>query len=108
MNNFYTNDQQFDSINGIYKLFYTESQTAPGRLKRTAKVLLCKLLLLWQTLTGAAAKRAARVCAVTLSLVGIIGTAGAMETGGLSLPAGLTICILLLAVEFFCLRGGKR
>ena len=108
MNRSYTNDQQFDSINGIDKLFYAEAPVSSGRLKRAAEFLFCKLLLLWQTLTGAAAKRVARVCAVTLSLVGIIGTAGAMETGGLSLPAGLTVCMCLVAVEFFCLRGRKQ
>lgn len=108
MNRTYTTSEQFDSINGIYELFYTESKAVPGRLKRIADFLLCRLLLLWKALTCTTAKRLARVSAVTLSLVGIIGTAGAIEAGGLSLPAGLAVCMLFLAIEFFCLRGKKR
>ena len=61
-----------------------------------------------QILSGATARRLARVSGVVLSLIGILGIAGAMEAGRLSLWVGLLLSALLIGVECLCLRPARK
>lgn len=107
MNRMDTKKGRMDSDFGIETVYYPELRTSCGRFRRRADALLLRLLALWQILTGATARRLAKAGCVALSLIGMIGVAGAMERGTVSLSAGLAVCAVLLAVELLCLRAGK-
>ena len=108
MNRSYTKNDAFVSNNGIYDALYGDGAFQEKRLEKWLDGALCKLIALMQILTGATARRLARVCGVVVSLIGIIGVAGAIETGRLSIPFGLLLAGLFVATEYFCLRPTRR
>lgn len=107
MNRINTESQQYYSDFGMDCSYIPEAVPSCSRLRKNLDSLLLRLFALWQILTGATAKRLAKAGGVALALVGMIGVAGAMERGTVSLFAGLAICSVLLTVEFLCLRTGK-
>ena len=108
MNRSYTKNDTFVSNNGIYDALYEDGAIGEKRLEKWLDNALCKLIALLQILTGATARRLARVCGVVVSLIGMIGVAGAIETGRLSLVGGLLLAGLFVAAEYACLRPTRR
>ena len=108
MNRSYTENDQFISNSGIYAQLYGEAEFDKKSIRSKLNVLLFKLYSLIEILVGATALRLYKVAGAALSLIGIIGIAGAIETGRLSIVAGLFLCALLLGVEYVCLRPAKK
>lgn len=108
MNKTYTNNDNFISNNGIYDALYGNSPFEARKRGNRLDALLCKLIALMQILTGATARRLARVSGVVLSLVAIVGIVGAMETGRLPLWSGILLSVLFLGIEYLCLRPSRR
>ncbi len=108
MNRSFTENDQFISNNGIYSQLYGGLGIEQKKAWSAFNSLLLKLFSLFEILTGATAIRLYKVAGVVFSLIGIIGIAGAIETGRLSISAGLGVCALLLAVEYLCLRPAKK
>lgn len=90
----------FTSNKGIYEAFYEE-------LKKPRQSVSCKLRAAITTrarailsvLNAAQVRRILRACFATASLIGLVGTAGALECGALSpvsclLLAGAQLCLL--------------
>ncbi len=104
MNNTYEILSRSDSNNGIYDAFYAEvvvptfsgSKARFGFTEKARK--LCKAI------TSVTAKRLAKTAAVALSLLGIVGIAGGIQHGNVSLLGGLAAALVCLAVEYYCLK----
>ncbi len=58
-------------------------------------------------LTSANAKRWAKVIGFTLSFFALLGIAGAIEFGKISLLGGVALACLTLGAEYLCLRSKK-
>ena len=108
MNRIDTEHKQFRSDFGTNGEYPMESTASCSRFRRWLDGLLFRLLALWQVLTGAAVRRIARAGGVVCSLIGMLGVAGAMERGTVSLMGGLAACAVLLGIEFLCLRTKKN
>ncbi len=107
MNRSYTENEHFNSNCGIYESFYTEIAEPALAGQNRVDALLCKLLALWQILTGTTARRIARVTVFALCMIGTIGVVGAMELGRISLTAGLLLTVALLSVQCLCFKRKK-
>ena len=99
MNKTFDEKAYFFSNSGIY----TESSVAKAVNQKSVR-FASLLLALIGFLTGVKARVAWKVTTTALCLVGMIGIVGGMETGVLSLPLGLVFGLVLVGVEFLCLR----
>ena len=107
MNRSYTENKHFSSDCGIYEAFYAEIAEPALARKNRVDALLSRLLAIWQILTGATARRLAKVTVFTLCLVGTVGVVGAMELGRLSLSSGLFLSAAMLAIQCLCFKRRK-
>ena len=104
MNAYYNNNRCYNSNSDVFEAyFYGQAKTAPA-WKKQLELLLSYLCAIITALCSTTAKRLYRVSGVALSLVGIIGIIGAMESNALPLWAGILTALPLLFVEFLCLR----
>jgi hypothetical protein len=107
MNRSYTENKQFSSDCGIYEAFYTEVAEPALAGEKRLEAFLSYLLAIWQILTGATARRLAKVTVFTLCLVGTVGVVGAMELGRISLSSGLLLSAVMFAVQCLCFMRKK-
>ena len=107
MNKTYDVSNRFDSNKGIYDAFYEEIVSPAFSSRNITKTLLEKLVNLHAILCGATAKRLARVTGVACALLGIVGVAGGIQYGRISLLGGVAISLALLGIEYLCLKKQK-
>ena len=107
MNRSYTENKRFNSDCGIYEAFYTEIAEPVLAGRNRVDALLSRLLAIWQILTGATARRLAKVTVFTLCLVGTVGVVGAMELGRISLASGLLLSAVMFAIQCLCFMRKK-
>ena len=108
MNKTYEISKNIHSNNGIYEAFYAEI-VSPSFVRRTSDFgALQRIKKLYQTLTGAAAKRLAAVSGATLSILGIVGVAGGIQYGKISLLGGLLVTVACLGAEYLCLKSLEK
>lgn len=108
MNKTYEFSNEFVSNNGIYDAFYAEIAAPALSRRNAARALFEKAIKLQKALTGATAKRLARVTGATLSILGIVGIAGGIQQGRISLLGGAAIALLCLCAEYACLRNIEK
>ena len=104
MNTYYQNNGQFASNNDIFEEYFFGGARPVSAWKKAADRVLAILSALLIFFTGARVRTVVRVCGATLSLVALVGVIGAMEHGSLGLFAGFVIGVLLIGLEFICLR----
>ncbi|MBQ9773652.1 MAG: hypothetical protein IJW30_03215 [Clostridia bacterium] len=104
MNTYYQQNERIYSNNDIFEAYFLTDAKPVTKWKKAADRLLGLLAALISFLTSARVRTFVRVLLVTLSLVGMIGIIGAMESGALGLGAGLGFGALLVSIEVLCLR----
>ena len=104
MNAYYNNKRLVDSNNDIIEAYFTEKIIHRGAFFRALEWLLALVFALIGSMCSAKARRIYRASAVALSLVGMIGVIGAMESGALGMGMGLLIGALFIGVELLALR----
>ena len=108
MNKTYELSDRIHSNNGIYEAFYAEVVTPAFSRKSSVIGVVASLKKLWQILTGAAAKRLATVTVAILSILGIVGIAGSIQHEKISLFGGISIAVICLCIEHFCLKSLEK
>ena len=104
MNKYYLSEEQFNSNKRIFEAYYTEAKTSVGAFQKALDFLRIFLSAVMAALTSARARVLVRVCGIALSLIGLIGVVGAIEAGSISIGFGLLLGLLMIGVEFFCLK----
>ena len=104
MNAYFDKNNEVISNKRIMEAYFADSVKVHTRTKTVWSNLSALLISLWAILSSARVCRIARASAVALSLIALIGVVGAMETGALTLWAGLLIGLALVCVEYLCLR----
>ena len=108
MNKAYEISGNIRSSNGIYDAFYAEIVTPALARKNDEFGLVAKLKKLHKALTGAVAKRLVTVAGATLSILGIVGIAGGIQHGTVSLLGGILVAGICLGTEFLCLKSLEK
>ena len=108
MNKVYDVSRDVCSDSGIYDAFYTQIAAPALERKNAFDKWILKAKSIYQMLTGATAKRLAKVTGATLSLLGVIGIAGGIQQNRISLLGGLAVAAILLAAEFVCLKSFEK
>ena len=108
MNKTYDIPNNIYSNTGIYDAFYAQIATPAFERKNTVYKWLEGIKSIHRTLTGATAKRLAKVTGAAMSLIGIIGIAGGIQQNRISLLGGLAVAVVLLAAEFICLKSFEK
>ena len=108
MNKTYEISDVVRSNNGIYEAFYAEVVAPSFARKNTSLVAVERLKKLYQILTGAVAKRLTAICGATLSILGIVGVAGGIQHGNISLLGGFFVAALCLGAEYLCLKSLEK
>ena len=108
MNKTYEISNNVRSNNGIYEAFYAEVVAPSFARKSNGFEAIQKLEKLRQILTGAVAKRLATVTGAALSILGIIGVAGGIQHGKISLAGGLLVAAICLGAEYLCLKSLEK
>ena len=104
MNKYFEKNGSFHSNNRIYEGYFTEAEVRNGLGKKVFDLLLFIVnLLLNETFL-----RRAKLVVVAASLIGLIGVVGAMDAGSLGMGSGLLIGLVLILVEYLCLKGRHR
>ncbi len=108
MNKTYDIPREICSNTGIYDAFYAQIAAPAFERKNTSYKWINRVKFIYQALTGATAKRLAKVTGATMSLLGIIGIAGSIQQNRISLLGGIAIAAILLATEFVCLKNLEK
>ena len=104
MNAYFENNGSFNSNKRIIEACFTEAAKPVGLTRRIGELLLSMPIAFFSAITSAKTKSFLKLFSVAASLCGFVGVIGAMERGTLGLGAGLLIGMLLVAIEFLCLR----
>ncbi len=108
MNASYEKNVNFNSNNDIFNQYFQNAKQNKNRWKKYADRLFAILATLVLFVTRVQERGLFRIGGIAFCLIGIIGLVGAMESGSTPLWFGILIGILLLAVEYFCLRPRKK
>ena len=108
MNKVYDISENVYSNKGIYEAFYAEIVAPSLSREKAAYSWFKKLLKLRQILTCSVARRLLKVAGTTISILGIVGVAGGIQQGKISLLGGITVAAVCLGVEYLCLRSLER
>ena len=108
MNKTYDFSNDFTSNNGIYDAFYAEIAAPALSRGNAARAALEKAQKLHKIITGATAKRLAKVTGATLSILGVVGIAGGIQHGRISLLGGIAVAALCLCLEYACLKSVEK
>ena len=104
MNAYYNKNGYYNSNTDIFEeYFYGHAKAVPA-WQKNLDLLLSYLCAIVTALCSVTAKRLYRDFGVALSLVGIIGVIGAMESNILPIWVGILVALPLLGFEFLCLR----
>jgi len=104
MNRYFDKNDNFNSNSRIFNAYYNAEGTqieSPSVAFKNAKTKLAgarRSALIGRIL------RVAKPIIFSVSLLGILGVASAIEAGTLGLGSGLAIAVALLGVEYLCLR----
>ena len=104
MNKAYDINSEVCSNSGIYEAFYDEMVAPSLRGHETLHRGLIALKKLRTALVGATAKRLTIVGGVVGSLMGIVGLAGGIQHGKISILGGLLLAGSFVAIEYACLK----
>lgn len=105
MNREYTDFAGNYSNSGIYEAFYAEIRKPHQSVLYGLRVRFVNLFRAILTLLSSVrTRRMARVCGATVSLIGVVGVAGALETGKISPVASLFLAAGFLLLTYFFLR----
>ncbi len=104
MNISYQKNSNIHSNNDIFEAYFEGSVVRVGAWHRILDRILAFLSHILLALTSARAKSILRAGGVALSLIGMVGVIGAMESGAISLFGGVLAGLLLIGVEYLCLR----
>ena len=97
------------SNSGIYEAFYAEvGKPRQSRLSGLRARLIGLFRAAVAFLCAARVRRIARVGCATVSLLGAVGTAGALETGRLTPVSCLLLAAGFLAIAYLALRPARR
>ena len=104
MNAYFENNNGYNSNSRIIEAYFGETLSQQRMHRRGAELLLSMLAALLSALTSAKARSILKALSVAVCLVGFVGIIGAMEQGTLGLGAGFLIGMLLVGIEYLCLR----
>ncbi len=104
MNAYYQQNRSSNSNNDIFEAYFFEGTVRVSAWRKAADQVLAFLAAILNFLVSVPVRRFLRVGGTALALVGMIGVIGAMESGALSLFAGLLIALALIGLEVLCLR----
>ncbi len=104
MNISYQQNRENNSNNDIISVYFYSGVKRVPLWQKALDRALSYLAIMVSFLCGARVRTVARVTAVALSLVGLVGVIGAMEAGTLALPLGIVIGAALILIEYLCLR----
>lgn len=104
MNKTYDFNGNINSNSGIYEAFYAEVVTPALRDREALRRGVGMVQKIRSALAGATAKRLAIVGGVVGSLMGIVGIAGGIQHGKISVLGGLCVAAAFVAVEYLCLK----
>ena len=108
MNAYFDKNDCFNSNSRIIEAYFTETARRQSTADRVVKTLLSVLAVILSALTSARARCIFKVLSVAVCFVGFVGIIGAMEQGTIGLGAGFLIGMLLIGVEFICLRSRQK
>ncbi len=108
MNAYYDKNEQVCSNKGIMEAYFGEAVKTVSPWDKMIGGILSVLSLIIGILSGDVCRRIAKAFSVAVCLIGFVGVIGAMERGTLGLGLGLCIGMLLLVIEFLCLRPHHR
>lgn len=108
MNASYEKNAEFHSNNDIFEQYFQNQKAVANPWLAVLDRVLAVLATLVLSLSRARERGRLRVCGVAVSLVGLVGLVGAMESGTVSLWLGLLLSAPLVAVELLCLRPHKK
>ncbi len=104
MNTYYQQNRRISSNNDIFEVYFYGKAKPMPKWKKQLDSILSMLAAMVAFLTSARVRTALRVFGVGVSLVGFVGIIGAMEAGSLAILPGILLGLLLIGVEFLCLR----
>lgn len=104
MNTYFERNGKFDSNNRMIDAYFGEAVKVANPVAKAIDSILSLLFRLWQILCSATARRVIKASTVALSLVGLVGIIGAIESGSLALGMGLILGLGLIGIEYLCLR----
>ena len=108
MNAYFENNQDFNSSSRIIEAYFNDSIIHTRSTRRVCDLLGSLLAVILSALTSTKAKCIFKALSVTVCLIGFVGIIGAMEHGTIGLGVGFLIGMLLVGVEFLCLRQRQR
>ena len=103
MNTYFEHNEQISSNKRIMNAYFGESARCESRVSKAFEAVLSFLLALVRFFTSASVRNVVRVSSVAVSLVALLGVAGAIESGSLGLGLGLVLGLAIIAIEYFCL-----
>ena len=107
MNTCYNKSDYCNSNKRIIEAYLNISQIGVANTKKHVDVLLI-LRMLISFFCSEKAVALYRVCGTVLSLVGMIGIIGGIETGKMGLFSGLFFGAFIVFVEYLCLRPRRQ
>jgi hypothetical protein len=99
--------EQYYSKIGIMPILSAEA-SAPIITDKKAGFCVSRAASALRRLTSSAVRRWAKVAGFAISLVALLGIAGAIEFGKISLFGGVALSALTLGIEYLCLREKKN
>lgn len=105
MNKYFDQTDVFSSNSRIYEGFFTEEKKEESKLEKACKKLLSIPSLLSKIAADQKVRGIAKAGFTALSLIALVGIAGAIEAGTLGLGSGLLCGALLLGLELLCRKG---
>ena len=107
MNASFEKNSTFNSNSRIFDAYFVETAQTASMGRRAVDTLSACVASARSIWKYSAISRILRAVGVAASLVGFVGIIGAMERGTLGLGAGLVMGLLLMGMEYLCLRKSK-
>lgn len=108
MNKTIENNRDFNSNNRIFEGYSPKKGSAAEPLRRSADFFLYIISLLIGAISAERSIALFKVFGVALSFVGFIGIIGAVERGAMRMGPALLLGLVLIAVEYLCLRPKRH
>ncbi len=99
--------EQYYSKIGIMPILSADA-AAPAITDKKSGLFASRVASVLRKLTGVTVRRWAKVGGFALSLIALLGIAGAIELGKISLFGGVVLSALTLGVEYLFLREKKN
>ena len=79
-----------------------------NQMPKKRSIRASRVLSFLRALSGSSVMRWARVAGLAVTLVAILGIAGSVELGKLSLLGGAAMSALMIGIQYLCLRSIDR